>query len=158
MDNLQYWARRHCITPRAIRELLAMFNIPANDVPPVKGTSEQAVKAAVRLEAAGKGLRLWVNNVGAFKDERGVPVRYGLANESKQVNSILKSSDLIGIRPLLIDSGHVGCVIGQFVARECKEPNWQYKGNPHEEAQLNFLQLVTALGGDAQFCNGTGSI
>ncbi len=158
MDNLVSWAHRNHISKQAIEELLHMFNIPANDVEPSVGQSEQAVKAAVRLEGASKGLRLWVNNVGAFKDERGVQVRYGLANDSKQVNSILKSSDLIGIRPVIIKPHMMGNVIGQFVARECKEPGWKFKGTEREQAQLNFLQLITSFGGDGKFCNGTGTL
>ena len=157
IDKLQKWAKDHSISPFAIDELIAMF-APNDLVAPVKGMSEQAVKAAVRLEAASKGIHLWINNVGAFIDSRGVQVRYGLANDSKRLNSIFKSADLIGIRPILIGPEHLGLVIGQFVARECKQASWSYKGNDHELAQMAFLRLVSFAGGDASFCNGTGSL
>ena len=85
------WAARHGVSMQALHELQAIFGMHGgHDLPPaVKGTSEAAVQAAVRLEAARKGVRLFRNNVGALIDSRGVPVRYGLANESKQVNEVL---------------------------------------------------------------------
>lgn len=154
------WAARHGVGMQALVELQAIFGMHGgHELPPaVKGTSEAAVQAAVRLEAARKGVRLFRNNVGALIDSRGVPVRYGLANESKQVNEVMKSADLIGWRPLLIEPQHVGQVIGQFVSRECKRPGWHYTGDAHEEAQLNWAQLVTAAGGDAAFCTGEGTL
>ena len=69
---------------------------------------ETDVQASIRLEAAGKGIVLWRNNVGVLMDQRGRPVRYGLANDSERVNSVTKSSDLIGIKPLAIQDYHVG--------------------------------------------------
>ena len=158
--HVYQWAARHGVTMQALQELQAIFGMHGgHDLPPtVKGTSEAAVQSAVRLEAARKGVRLWRNNVGALVDSRGVPVRYGLANDSKQVNEVCKSGDLIGLRPVLIGPQHVGQVIGQFVSRECKRPGWHYTGDAHEEAQLNWAQLVTAAGGDASFCTGEGTL
>lgn len=154
------WAARHGVTLQALAELQAVFGMHGgHDLPPeVKGTSEAAVQAAVRLEAARKGVRLFRNNVGALVDSRGVPVRYGLANDSKQVNEVCKSGDLIGLRPVLIGPQHVGQVIGQFVSRECKKVGWHYTGDDHEQAQLAWAQLVTSGGGDAAFCTGTGTL
>lgn len=154
------WAARHGVTLAALNELQALFGMHGgHDLPPeAKGTSEAAVQAAVRLEAARKGVRLFRNNVGALKDERGRLVRYGLANDSKQVNEICKSGDLIGWRPLLIGPQHMGTVVAQFVSRECKEPGWRYTGTEREVAQLNWAQLVTAGGGDAAFCSGVGTL
>ena len=154
------WAARHGVSLQAVQELASLFGMHGgHDLPSeVKGTSEAAVQAAVRLEAARKGVRLFRNNVGALVDSRGVPVRYGLANDSKQVNEVMKSADLIGWRPLLIGPQHMGTVVAQFVSRECKRPGWHYTGDAHEEAQLNWAQLVTAAGGDASFCTGEGTL
>ena len=154
------WAVRHGVTMAALQELAGIFGMHGgHDLPPtVKGTSEAAVQSAVRLEAARKGVRLFRNNVGALVDSRGVPVRYGLANESKQVNEVMKSADLIGWRPLLIEQRHVGTVVAQFVSREVKAVGWHYTGADREPAQLAWAQLVTAGGGDAAFCTGEGTL
>jgi hypothetical protein len=150
------WAARNRVSMQALHELQALFGMHGgHDLPPaVKGTSEAAVQAAVRLEAARKGVRLFRNNVGALIDSRGVPVRYGLANESKQVNEVMKSADLIGWRPVVIG----GQCVAQFVSRECKKVGWHYTGDAHEQAQLAWAQLVTAAGGDAAFCTGEGTL
>lgn len=121
-------------------------------------SSEAYAQSLVRQEAADKGLHLWRNNVGVLKDERGRPVRFGLANESKQINEVLKSSDLIGWRPVLITPDMVGRTIAQFVSRECKPPGWKYTGNAHEAAQLAWLHLVSQGGGDAAFATGPGTL
>lgn len=154
------WAARHGVTMQALQELQGIFGMHGgHELPPeVKGTSEAAVQAAVRLEAARKGVRLFRNNVGALIDARGVPVRYGLANESKQVNEVLKSSDLVGWRPLLIRPQHVGLCIAWTVLRECKKPDWKYTGDVHEQAQLNWLMLGAKDGADVGFCTGTGTL
>lgn len=119
---------------------------------------ESHVQSLIRLEAARAGLLLMRNNVGQLMDDRGVPVRYGLMNESEQLNAKIKSSDLIGIRPIRITSAHIGTTIGQFVAREVKRTDWVFKGNAHELAQQEFLTLVNRYGGDAKFARGCGSI
>jgi hypothetical protein len=90
--------------------------------------------------------------------EEGKLVRYGLANDSKAVNEMIKSSDLIGIRPVLITPAHVGYTVGQFVAREVKAGAWMYRGTSHEQAQKRFLELVAGMGGDACFANGEGTL
>lgn len=154
------WAIRHRVSAQALHELAAIFGLHGDHTmtAEVTGVSESAVQAAVRLEAARLGIRLWRNNVGALVDFRGVPVRYGLANDSKEINAKLKSGDLIGVRPVLIEPRHVGTVIGQFVSREVKRVGWHYTGANREPAQLAWAQLVTAMGGDAQFCTGVGTL
>lgn len=157
--NLEQWAIKWGVSYEAIQDLRKQFGVINTDpVAPVRGNSEAAVQNEIRLEASKAGLRLWRNNVGAIKDERGVPVRYGLCNDNAQLNASLKSSDLIGIRPVLIQPHHVGMVIGQFVAREVKAPTWRYTATTREMAQLRFLELVTSLGGDACFANSVGTI
>lgn len=157
---LYHWAIRHGVSMQALNELQGVFGMHGGHLlpPTVKGTSESAVQSAVRLEAARKGVRLFRNNVGALLDSRGVPVRYGLANESKQINDKVKSADLIGWRPVLITAAHVGTVIAQFTSRECKHPGWHYTGDAHEQAQLAWAQLVASGGGDAAFCTGEGTL
>lgn len=153
MNNLPAWAARHCVSPQALAELAALW--PTDPVAQSAAAgSEASVVAARRLAASLRGARAWRNNVGAYVDDRGNHIRYGLANDSAQLNKVVKSSDLVGIEPILIGPEHVGTTIGRFFAEECKRPGWKYKGDAHEQAQLKFLQLVNALGGRGEFKNG----
>jgi hypothetical protein len=115
--------------------------------------SESRQQSLIRLAASRKGWLLFRNNVGALIDSRGVPVRYGLANESKAMNEKIKSADLIGIEPVLITSDMVGQTIGRFVSIEVKEEGWKYTGNGREKAQKAWLQLIVTNGGRALFAN-----
>lgn len=113
--------------------------------------NESLIQTKIRLVYSERGWRLWRNNVGAFKTEDGRFIRYGLCNDSAAMNKRLKSSDLIGIRPVRITEDMVGQIIGQFAAVECKPPGWQYRGTDRERAQLRFLDLVLSLGGYGRF-------
>lgn len=159
MRNLTQWATRHGVSQAALAELRVMMGV---DTDPAKCTaaagSEAAVQTVIRLEASRLGVRLWRNNVGACKDESGRIIRYGLCNDSAQLNKRIKSSDLIGVRPVVITSEMVGHTIGQFVAREVKRPGWKYTGTEREVAQKAFIELVLSLGGDAAFASGEGSL
>jgi hypothetical protein len=116
--------------------------------------SEAAIQQKKQLEESKKGARLWRNNVGAYSDDYGNYIRYGLCNESKAVNQLYKSSDLIGITPVLITPDMVGQTIGVFTAYECKKEGWKFKpNNKHEQAQLNFINLVVSMGGIGAFIN-----
>ena len=155
--NLTAWAIRWGVSAAALHDLQAQLHM--QDTPPAdEGRSETNVQARVRIEATRKGLRLFRNNVGAIKDERGIPVRYGLANDSSAVNKQFKSGDLIGIRPVLITPQHVGYTIGQFVSRECKREGWRYTADEHEQAQQRWALLIASYGGDAAFATGEGTI
>lgn len=157
--NLETWAIQWGVPFAALADLRERLRLNGNDYMDEKaGASEAAVQAVVRLEASRKGVLLWRNNVGALKDERGVLVRYGLANTSAGENKILKSGDLVGVRPVLIGPQHVGQTIGQFVSREVKEKGWAYKATPREAAQLAWANLVLSVGGDASFCSGEGTL
>jgi hypothetical protein len=111
--------------------------------------SEVAITAEIRLEASRHGWRLWRNNSGAYQDETGRLVRYGLANESAQVNRGVKSADLIGIAPHLITPGDVGRTIGIFASVEAKSAGWTSPRNARERAQAAWRDLVLGLGGYA---------
>lgn len=158
MIHLNEWARRHGVTPEALEELQQLFTQPTDVPHSMTGASEAAVLNAVRLEASRIGARVFRNNSGACEDKRGRLIRYGLANDSAAMNKAIKSSDLIGIRPVLITPDMVGCTIGQFVAREVKRADWKYTSTERENAQLRFLELIVSLGGDACFCNDVGSL
>lgn len=157
--QLTNWAIRHGVSHVALAELTAMFLSPVTcPTGAMVGKNEATVSNNVRLEASRVGARLWRCNTGAYQDQSGRMVRYGLCNESKQMNEVIKCSDLIGIKPVVITHDLVGATIGQFVARECKAGDWKYKGDSHELAQLRFLELVNGLGGDACFVNCEGSL
>lgn len=158
MITLTQWAEKHGISPQALYELECILTGQIPGITHLQGKGESTVQSLVRLEGARKGCRLWRNNVGVLQDINGRPVRYGLANDSKQLNESLKSSDLIGWRRVLIEPHHVGHVIAQFVSRECKESNWKYHGSTREVAQMNWINLVVADGGDAKFCTGEGTL
>lgn len=120
--------------------------------------NESDTQTLVRLEAGRLGFPLWRNNVGAGVMQNGSFVRWGLANDSKAVNERMKSSDLVGLRPIIIQPHHVGSMIGQFVSREIKRSNWVWSGTPEELAQSRWMELVLSLGGDAAFATGEGSL
>ena len=159
--NLDLWAQRWGVPDEAINELKQAFGTHDTGQPLTTAedkAGESAAQVEVRLEASKKNCRLWRNNNGATYAEDGRFIRYGLANDSKAINDRIKSSDLIGVRPVLIEPYHVGHTFGQFLAREIKPPGWRYTGKERERAQLNFLELVMSLGGDASFATGVGTI
>lgn len=153
MTPLMQWAARWNISTAAINELrLFILGLDGGPGNPTEGASETAVQTRVRVHASRRGMRLWRNNVGVFHDpERNIYVRYGLANDSRQMNEVVKSADLIGIDPVVITPAHVGHTIGQFVSFECKHEGWKYTGTDRERAQENWAQIVTSLGGRARF-------
>ena len=158
MIHLNQWMIKWSVSFEAIEDLRRIMGSIATDPAAQFGESEIAIQTRIRLEASRVDCRLWRNNVGGFYTEDGSFIRFGLCNESKQMNDTIKSSDLIGIRPVRIEQHHVGQLLGQFVAREVKREGWRYSGDKREAAQLRFLELVLSLGGDAGFATGEGTI
>jgi hypothetical protein len=159
VTTLSTWAATWGIPAAAVADLRARLLLDNPDADSGATRSEAGVQADVRLEASRLGMRLWRNNKGALPDARGVPVRFGLANESPAVGKRIRSADLIGIRPVVITPALLGCTIGQFVSREMKRPGWRYNPNdPHEAAQMRWAELVCGMGGDAGFATGKGSL
>lgn len=159
--NLHEWARKWGLSIECVRDLQTTLGTYTPTLPadaPGVGKSEAWVQSVVRLEASKKGLYLFRNNVGALQDKSGRLVRYGLANDSKEMNETIKSSDLIGWRPVEIQPHHVGHTIAQFVGREVKAPGWQFTGADREGAQLTWANLVNRHGGDAAFATGPGTL
>jgi hypothetical protein len=156
--ELQAWAHRNGVSLTAFLELEEILDA----APETLGLSgapgtEARVVSELRLEASQLGMRLWRNNSGAFYDDKGNFVRFGLGNDSKQFNTVCKSSDLIGISNKLITPADVGKPRGQLVAREAKKPGWKYTGTPREVGQLNFINIINRFGGDAAFATGPGT-
>ena len=155
---LDDWAKRWNIPECALDDLRAKLYGVLPIMTNARGESESAVQADVRLEAAEKGIYLWRNNLGAVTTNDGRFIRYGLANDSKNVNTVVKSADLIGIRPVKITREMVGWTLGQFVSREVKAIKWRYSGTDREQAQLKWAELILSLGGDACFTTGRGTL
>lgn len=149
--EIRAWAVRHHVGEDALGELAAMLGSGGTEE---TGASESNVQSRVRLAAPGLGARLWRNNVGALLDDRGVPVRYGLANDTKALNDRLKSADLIGWRRVLITADMVGSGIAQFTSIECKAEGWKFTGSDREIAQQRWATLVAADGGYAKIVTG----
>jgi hypothetical protein len=140
---INQWLKRWAIPAEAEAELRQLLLQPTT-VMKAASSSEAGVQQDLRLKCKG---RLWRNNVGVLFDERGTPIRYGLANDSRRVNEKIKSSDLIGITPLTFG----GVTVGVFTAIEAKRSSWKYKGTARETAQLKYLNLVRGLGGIGTF-------
>lgn len=158
MTSLIQWAQNWGVPPEALEDLCrSVINVHTEDEPGVN-KSEAKVQSEVRLEAAQAGVYLFRNNVGAGKLESGNFVRFGLGNDSKQLNETLKSGDLIGLRRRLITQVDVGCYIGQFVSREIKRSDWKFSGTMEEQAQARWAALINLQGGDAQIVTGVGSL
>lgn len=118
-------------------------------------TTETPAQQQVRLAMARMGAQMWRNNTGAFQDETGRWIRYGLCNDSKQVNERIKSSDLIGGVPITIQPHHVGQTFAILTAIECKRPGWHLTpGDKRGQAQKRFIDLVVGIGGFAGFATG----
>lgn len=144
MNPLEQWAIRWGVQPAALAELASVFStVTLSD----GAGSETAVSNAVRIEAPKLGAIAWRNNSGAAIDDTGRAVRYGLANDSKKINAVFKSSDLIGITPVT----WYGRRFGVFTAIETKRPGWTKPENDRDRAQQNFLMTVESMGGIAMF-------
>ena len=157
MNNLTRWALKHGVSEAALAELhtdVLGTDDPGDPILTAAGKSEAWAQSQVRLAFSASGGRAFRNNVGALKDDRGVPVRFGLANDSAAQNRVLKSGDLIGLKPRIVTQDMVGQLIGQFWSRECKEPGWRYTGTDREVAQLAWVNLILRMGGDAKFTTG----
>lgn len=110
---------------------------------------ESAVTSHIRLAAAKLNTPLWRNNRGAFRDDTGRLVKYGLGSEAD-----LSSSDYIGIRPVLITPDMVGQVLGVFTAVEMKAEGFKFnKNDKHLLNQKIFIDIVKQYGGFAGFAS-----
>ncbi|URG13008.1 hypothetical protein B2_15 [Stenotrophomonas phage B2] len=157
MTTVEEWCVRWSIPREAYYELLNIARAFPASPPSGASRSEAAVSSDLLLETGRRrDIVLFRNNVGALKDDRGVPVRYGLANESAAQNKVLKSADFIGGYRRLITLADVGSYILQFLSTEAKELGWVYTGRGREKAQLAWANYINAMGGLAFFYAGNG--
>lgn len=121
--------------------------------------NEDTVQNLTRMNFAYVG-PIWRNNSGAYKDIAGRLVRYGLANDSAQLNKEVKSSDLIAITPVQAYVQSLGwTTLGVFTALECKPSDWVYReSDARAVAQLKFHDIVRQHGGFAGFVTDPADI
>lgn len=160
MIQLMQWAAQWGVSIDAVRDLERRFGVAPelHQLPDRQpGRSEAAVSAdAVRQARELHGAYLFRNNSGAYTDDKGNHVRYGLGNISKQVNDVMKTPDYVGIWPYHCRDfvTHEPITIGQFVGIEMKEEGWVFTGKGRERGQMNFGELVIRLGGRFMFHSG----
>lgn len=117
-------------------------------------SSETPVQQQCRLQLPfiAPGSQIWRNQSGAMIDQNGRLVRFGLCNDSAQLNRRFKSSDLIGVTPTLITQAMVGYHLGVFTALEAKPPGWHLTpGDDRGHAQAAYHGLVRDACGFAGF-------
>lgn len=102
-------------------------------------------RTIVQNEFGGKLLR---NNSGACMDAKsGTQIRFGLGNDSAQLNAVYKTPDGVGVVPIVIQPHHVGRVFGVALHLEDKAHGWTYKASDKRaEAQMNHLSEFAAMG------------
>lgn len=109
-------------------------------------TTERDIQNAIRLAASEAGFTLWRNNVGQgwAGDATRLPDGSVLIRNPRPLHAGLcvGSSDLIGLRPLLIGAEHIGSIVAQFTGIEVKTARGRVSGK-----QRTFLDFVARRGG-----------
>ncbi len=158
--DINTWMYKWSIPAEAVRELRELSApSPTDTYGPGPAYTEAAVTQKIRLRASAMGIRLWRNNVGAVTTEDNRFIRFGLANESKKMNTLLKSADLIGITPYVVKRCDIGRTLGVFTSIEVKEQGWIYSGATNREiAQREWIQAIRQFGGFATFGTDAGCL
>lgn len=108
---------------------------------------ESQIQNELKLEYIDLNGRAYRNNSGVLNNEDGVPVRYGLGNESKRINNVRKSSDLVGFLPVVITQAMVGHTVAVLTVTEAKKEGWRYTAIEDERAQKAFIDIIVKYGG-----------
>lgn len=121
---------------------------------------ETAVAQRVELAAANLNILTMRNNVGACQDQSGRLIRYGLMNTSAKENARVKSSDYIGITPVVAYVDGIGwTTLGVFTAIETKASDWKFdRSDERSVAQSRFHDIVRGYGGYAGFATGPDDV
>lgn len=119
---------------------------------------ESTLQQTIQIEGVQYGTQLMRNNSGAFKDETGRWLFFGLGNISKKHSDSIKSSDLIGFKKIVVTSDMVGKTIAVFTAVEVKRPDWKPSAAcKRERAQRAFVTWINSNGGIAGIVNSIES-
>ena len=95
---------------------------------------------------------LYRNNSGALPDLTKRLVRFGLGNDSKELNAVWKSPDSVGGIPILITPDMVGRTMLVLCGFEDKKPGWKLTpGDARGQAQYACIMDWRAAGGIAGF-------
>ncbi|CAH9015195.1 putative holliday junction resolvase [Vibrio phage 142E35-1] len=126
-------------------------------------TPEAKATVNVRARASDWGMKMFRNNSGMLTNpDTGVPVRFGLGNESAKLNKELKSGDLVGFSEITVTPEMVGKKIAVFTNIEVKSLGFIIKDvyNPksREYAQNEFNKLVTNANGIAGFASSAQDV
>ena len=121
-------------------------------------TTEAEVTPEVITAARSQyGATMLRNNSGALKDKFGRPVRFGLGNTSPHIP--YKSSDYIGVRPVVITQEMVGQTLGVACAIELKKSDWKFNPNDEREVyQKRFIDWFKSLGCFAGFAKSVDDL
>lgn len=115
-------------------------------------------QSCMHVQRKYKGL-LYRNNSGALKNERGQLVRYGIGNDSMQLNAVWKSPDSIGGIPILITQEMVGRTMLVLCGFEDKKPGWHLTpGDKRGQAQYACILDWRQAGGIAGFITDVSHI
>jgi len=152
------WAAKHSEAAKDLEGLLCSAPWPKDSQHDKK--TEAWAQQQIRMKVAKAGAMAWRNNVGATPVKcpdcgaKRQPIRYGLANDSHKLNSLIKSSDLILAIPRTIKQEDVGKTMAQFGTIDAKRPGWKFTGKGEEAGQAAWMALILKLGGFAAFSTG----
>lgn len=130
------------------------------------GRTERRIQSEIMLALADHGVTAWRNNVGTgwagkhatqIKTPGAVKVSHGdvVVRNARPLHAGLckGSSDLIGLRAVIITPEMIGETLAQFVALEVKRP-----GAKATLEQRRFLEFVQGSGGHARIVRCVGDL
>ncbi|QZI87827.1 hypothetical protein SIPHO054v2_p0026 [Vibrio phage 103E44.1] len=126
-------------------------------------TPEAKATINVRARASEWNMKMFRNNSGMLPNpDTGIPVRFGLGNESAKLNKELKSGDLVGFSEITVTPEMVGKKMAVFTNIEVKSLGFVikdvYNKNSREYAQNEFNKLVTNANGIAGFASSAQDV
>lgn len=109
-------------------------------------------KSCMKMQREYDRSLLYRNNSGALPDRTGQLVRFGIGNDSAQLNKVWKSPDSIGGTRITITPDMVGRTVCVLTGFEFKRPGWKLTpGDKHAQAQYACIMDWRDAGGIAGF-------